>query len=72
MAKSAQVKSEPESNKLPDSNKLTWREFKELCEKHGITDDDVLDDIDISWGKREFFKCEKDEIFGWKISLVST
>ena len=56
----------------PGSNKLTWGEFKDLCEAHGISDDDIVDDIDISWGKREFFKCEKDEIFGWKISLVST
>lgn len=53
------------------SKKLTWKEFKDLCEQHGITDDDLVDDIDISWGRREYFKCEKDEDFGWKISLVS-
>lgn len=53
------------------SKKLTWKEFKDLCEQHGITDDDLVDDIDISWGRREYFKCEKDEVFGWKISLVS-
>ena len=55
MAKAAQVDLEL------DTNKLTWKEFKELCEKNGICDDDIVDDIDISWGKREFFKCEKDE-----------
>ena len=52
--------------------KFTWKEFKELCEQHGISDDDIVDDINISWGKREFFSCEKDEVYGWKISLVST
>lgn len=60
-------KIEAESN----CNKFTWKEFKELCEKHGITDNDIVDDIDISWGKREYFRCEKDEVYGWKISLVS-
>ena len=65
MAQAAKIKPDLESRKL------TWKEFKDLCEQHGISDDDIVDDIDISWGKREFFKCEKDEIFGWKISLVS-
>lgn len=54
-----------------NSNKLTWKEFKDMCEYHGISDNDLVDDIDISWGKREFFACEKDEVFGWKISLIS-
>lgn len=66
MAKAAQVEV------VSESNKLTWKEFKTLCEQSGISDDDLVDDIDISWGNREFFRCEKDEIFGWKISLVST
>ena len=54
-----------------ESKKLTWKEFKDLCEQRGISDNDIVDDIDISWGKREYFRCEKDEVFGWKISLVS-
>lgn len=54
-----------------NSNKFTWKEFKELCEQYGIADNDFVDDIDISWGKREYFNCEKDDIYGWKISLVS-
>jgi hypothetical protein len=65
MAEAAQIEA------ISDSKKLTWKEFKELCEQHGISDNDIVDDIDISWGLREYFKCEKDEIFGWKISLVS-
>lgn len=56
---------------IPDCGKLTWKEFKDLCEGHGISDMDLLDDIDISWGASEFFKCEKDEEYGWKISLVA-
>ena len=65
MANAAQVEV------VSNCKKFTWKEFKELCELHGITDSDIVDDIDISWGKREYFRCEKDEVFGWKISLVS-
>lgn len=65
MAKEAQVEENLENYKM------TWKEFKQLCEQHGISDNDIVDDIDISWGNREFFKCEKDEIYGWRISLVS-
>ena len=70
MASAAQVNLE-EIDLDIDSKKLTWKEFKDLCERSGISDDDIVDDIDVSWGKREYFKCEKDEVFGWKISLVS-
>ena len=55
----------------PTNKKLTWQEFKYLCEQHGITDSDIIDDIDVSWGKKELFNCECDEVFGWKISLIS-
>lgn len=51
--------------------KLTWKAFKELCEQNGVNDSDIVDDIDISWGDRGYFKCEKDDVFGWKISLIS-
>lgn len=69
MANTAQAQIDPEIE--VESRKFTWGEFKKLCEQHGISDGDVIDDIDISWGKREFFSCEKDEVYGWKISLVS-
>jgi hypothetical protein len=52
-----------------NSTKLTWKEFKELCEKKGVQDSDELDSIDISWGDIEYFECKKDEDFGWQISL---
>ncbi|MGD8569771.1 MAG: hypothetical protein PVJ39_16920 [Gammaproteobacteria bacterium] len=70
MANAAQVDLDDADLEI-DSKKLTWKEFKDMCEQSGISDNDIVDDIDISWGKREYFKCEKDEVFGWKISLVS-
>jgi len=54
---------------IADATKLTWKQFKELCEKKGIQDNDELDIIDISWGDIEFFECKKDEDFGWQITL---
>jgi hypothetical protein len=65
VAKEAQVQESLEDYKM------TWKEFKELCEQHGISDNDIVDDIDISWGNRKYFKCEKDDVYGWKISLIS-
>ncbi len=49
--------------------KITWQEFKALCEAAGIQDDDEIDSIDISWGDKVFFQCTKDEDFGWNIRL---
>jgi hypothetical protein len=53
----------------PTTNKLTWKQFKELCEQQGIKDDDELDTIDISWGDLEYFEAKRDEDFGWQITL---
>ena len=53
----------------PQTNKLTWKQFKELCEQRGIQDNDELDIIDISWGSVEYFEAKKDEDFGWQITL---
>ena len=55
--------------KNPAATKLTWKEFKELCERQGIQDSDELDIIDISWGSVEYFEAKKDEDFGWQITL---
>lgn len=49
--------------------KLTWKQFKELCEQQGIQDNDELDIIDVSWGSLEYFSAKKDEDFGWQITL---
>lgn len=54
-----------------DAKKLTWKEFKELCEQRGVKDSDELDTIDISWGSTDDFECKKDPDFGWQISLRS-
>ena len=51
------------------TSKLTWKEFKELCEHKGVKDSDELDIIDISWGDVKYFECKKDEDFGWQITL---
>ena len=51
------------------ATKLTWKEFKTLCEQKGVQDNDELDSIDISWGDIEYFECKKDEDFGWQITL---
>jgi hypothetical protein len=51
------------------AKKLTWKEFKELCEQKGIQDSDELDIIDISWGDTQYFEAKKDEDFGWQITL---
>lgn len=51
------------------ASKLTWKEFKELCEQQGVQDSDELDIIDISWGSLEYFEAKKDEDFGWQITL---
>jgi hypothetical protein len=53
----------------PNATKLTWKEFKDLCEKKGIKDEDELDIIDISWGSTEYFECKRDDDFGWQITL---
>ncbi len=57
------------ANKNQNASKLTWKQFKELCEQQGIKDDDELDIIDISWGSLEYFNARKDEDFGWQITL---
>jgi hypothetical protein len=54
---------------MMNASKLTWKQFKELCEQKGVRDDDELDSIDISWGDVEYFECRKDEDFGWQITL---
>jgi hypothetical protein len=51
------------------TTKLTWKKFKELCEQQGIQDNDELDIIDVSWGSVEYFEAQKDEDFGWQITL---
>jgi hypothetical protein len=58
-----------QASKTPKASKLTWKEFKELCEQQGIQDNDELDIIDISWGSLEYFEAKKDEDFGWQITL---
>lgn len=58
-----------QASKPPKASKLTWKEFKELCEQQGIQDNDELDIIDISWGSLEYFEAKKDEDFGWQITL---
>ena len=55
----------------PHAQKLTWKQFLELCEKSGINEDDEIDIIDISWGGAEDFECKKDDDFGWHITLRS-
>jgi hypothetical protein len=49
--------------------KISWKTFKEMCEKAGIRDEDEIDSIDISWGSLKYFKANKDEDFGWQIYL---
>lgn len=51
------------------NEKLTWKDFIELCKKAGIHDDDEIDSIDISWGDTQYFECQRDDDFGWQISL---
>jgi len=51
------------------TSKLTWKQFKELCEQQGVCDNDELDIIDISWGSVDYFEAKKDEDFGWQITL---
>ncbi|MCG6968697.1 MAG: hypothetical protein LJE85_02930 [Gammaproteobacteria bacterium] len=51
------------------ASKLTWKEFKQLCEQQGVLDNDELDIIDVSWGSVEYFEAKKDEDFGWQITL---
>ena len=51
------------------TSKLTWKQFKELCEQQGVRDEDELDIIDISWGSVDYFEAKKDEDFGWQITL---
>ena len=52
-----------------DEEKLSWRDFKKLCERAGIGDEDEIDFIAISWGDDKQFSAVKDEDFGWQISL---
>ena len=61
------------SNAMKDTaakwKKLTWKEFIDLVEAAGVTGDDEIDSIDITWEARERFTCFKDEDFGWQIKL---
>jgi hypothetical protein len=58
-----------QASEIQKASKLTWKEFKELCEQQGVQDNDELDIIDISWGSLEYFEAKKDEDFGWQITL---
>lgn len=50
-------------------HKLTWAEFKARVEALGVAESDEIDFIDVSWGEPEAVHCQKDEDFGWQISL---
>ncbi|MDH5230268.1 MAG: hypothetical protein OEY38_09420 [Gammaproteobacteria bacterium] len=55
---------------MADNNtKITWQEFKKLCEQAGVSESDEIDFIDVSWGAPTELSCEFDEDFGWRISL---
>ncbi len=57
------------TEKQPDTLKITWKDLKLACEKAGVQDDDMLDAVHISWGSAEQLKCNKDADFGWQIIL---
>jgi len=56
-------------NRQQQAQKLTWKQFVDLCDKAGIKEQDEIDSIDISWGEPEYFECHQDEITGWQITL---
>ncbi|HHM05261.1 MAG TPA: hypothetical protein ENJ19_05905 [Gammaproteobacteria bacterium] len=58
-----------DNNPDKETVKLTWNEFKALCERAGVCDEDTIDTIDISWGDNKYFECRKDDDFGWQITL---
>jgi len=53
----------------PCGKKLTWGEFKKRAEEVGMSDNDEIDNITISWGGVEDLDLKKDEVFGWQIYL---
>ena len=53
----------------PTGEKITWGDLKKFVETTGITDNDEIDSIDITWGKMDKLKATFDDDFGWKIVL---
>ena len=51
------------------SLKITWGELRELCEKSGVQDNDHIDVIEVAWGSADRLVCEKDEDFGWQVTM---
>ena len=52
-----------------NEKKLTWGEFVRRAREAGITDNDEIDNISVSWGSPDELEIKKDEDFGWQISL---
>jgi len=56
-------------NEILDEGKLTWGQLLEKARAAGIKEGDEIDRISISWGSAKEVKIERDEDFGWQISL---
>jgi len=50
-----------------ETKKMTWKQIKNLIESAGVSEDDEIDCIEISWGTPEQIKLTKDKDFGWQI-----
>ena len=54
---------------IKSNEKLTWGELIRRAQEAGITDDDEIDNISVSWGSPDELEIKRDEDFGWQISL---